>query len=124
MEPAVSRDLEQIQKRGFLQAIVDNNSTSYFIYKGSSMGYEYESLKRLASYLKVDLKIKLISGVEEGINALNRGEGDVLAFPLTITTDRKRFLSYTDPHYNTHQVLVQKKPANWRLQHLFCWRKN
>ena len=122
-EPTVSRDLAQIQKRGFLQAIVDNNSTSYFIYKGSSMGYEYELLKRLAAYLKVDLKIKLISGVEEGINALNNGEGDVLAFPLTITTDRKQFLSFTDPHYNTHQVLVQKKPANWRLQPPFLVEK-
>lgn len=80
------------------------------------MGYEYELLKRLAGYLKVDLKIKVISGVEEGINALNTGEGDVLAFPLTITTTRKEYLSFTDTHYNTYQVLVQKKPPNWRLQ--------
>lgn len=114
--PAVSLDLDQIQKRGYLLAIVDNNSTSYFIYKGTSMGYEYELLKRLASYLKVSLKVKLISGIEEGMDALNKGEGDVLAFPLTITTDRKEIVSFTDPHFSTHQVLVQKKPANWRLQ--------
>ncbi len=122
-EPTVSLDLDQIQKRGYLQAIVDNNSTSYFIYKGSSMGYEYELLKRLADYLKVDLKIKVISGVEEGINALNTGAGDVLAFPLTVTTDRKQYLSFTDTHYTTHQVLVQKKPANWRLQPPFLTEK-
>ena len=122
-EPAVYIDLAQIQKRGFLRAIVDNNSTSYFIYKGSSMGFEYELLKRLAAYLKVSLKIKVISGIEEGVNALNTGEGDVLAFPLTITTDRKQYLSFTDSHYNTHQVLVQKKPANWRLQPPFLVEK-
>ncbi len=115
-KPTLELDLKAIQERGFLRAIVDNNSISYFIYKGSPMGYEYELLKRLASYLKVDLKIKVISGVEEGINALNTGEGDVLAFPLTITTDRLAYLSFTDPHYNTFQVLVQKKPANWRMQ--------
>ena len=86
-EPTVSLDIEQIQKRGYLRAILDNNSTSFFIYKGTSMGYEYELLKRLADYLKVELKIKVISGVEEGINALNTGEGDVLAVPLTITTN-------------------------------------
>src|SRR5882762_114436 len=45
-EAKVAIDLNAIQKRGYLQAIVDNNSISYFIYKGTSMGYEYELLKR------------------------------------------------------------------------------
>src|SRR5260221_3093293 len=93
-EPKVTIDLEAIQKRGYLQAIVDNNSVSYFIYKGTSMGYEYELLKRLSEYLRVDLKIKVMSGIEEGINALNIGEGDVLAFPLTITTDRLKYMTF------------------------------
>ena len=115
-EPKVKVDLEAIQKRGYLQAIVDNNSISYFIYKGTSMGYEYDLLKRLAEYLKVDLKIKVISGIEEGINALNIGDGDVLAFPLTITTDRMQYLAFTNSHFNTYQVLIQKKPPNWRMQ--------
>ena len=115
-EARVTVDLGAIQKRGYLQAIVDNNSVSYFIYKGTSMGYEYELLKRLADYLKVDLRIKVMSGIEEGINALNIGEGDVLAFPLTITTDRLKYMTFTNSLFNTYQVLVQKKPANWRMQ--------
>lgn len=114
--PTVSLDLPGIKKRGYLQAIIDNNSVSYFIYKGATMGYEYELLTRLADYLKVDLKIKVISGIEEAIHALNTGEGDVLAFPLTVTSDRTNYLSFTHAHYTTHQVLVQKKPANWRMQ--------
>jgi membrane-bound lytic murein transglycosylase F len=115
-DPLVSIDIPEIQKRGYLRAIVDNNSVSYFIYRGTSMGYDYELLKRLASFLKVDLKLKIISGVEEGISALNKGEGDILAFPLTITTDRLEYLKFTDPQYTTYQVLVQKKPDNWRNQ--------
>ena len=115
-EATVATDLDEIQKRGYIRAIVDNNSTSYFIYKGSSMGYEYDLLKNVADYLKVDLKITVISGIEEAIDALNKGEGDILAFPLTITSDRKEYLAFTDPQYTTHQVLVQKKPHNWRLQ--------
>jgi membrane-bound lytic murein transglycosylase F len=115
-EPEVERDLAAIQKRGYLEAIIDNNSISYFIYRGTPLGYEYELLQYLCKSLKVKLKIKVISGIDEAINQLNKGGGDVLAFPLTITKERTNYLSFTQAHYNTYQVLVQKKPANWRLQ--------
>lgn len=114
-EPQVNVDLEAIRKRGSLVALLDNNSISYFIYKGQTMGYEYELLKRLCTHLKVDLKVKLVSGIEQAIDLLNKGEGDVLAFPLTVTLERKQYLTFTNPHFDTHQVLVQKKPANWRM---------
>jgi len=113
-EAEVQLDLAQIRERGFLQAIVDNNSISYFIYRGQPMGYEYELLQSLTRHLKVKLKIKVISGIEQSIDLLNRGEGDLLAFPLTMTQDRTEYISFTDAQFNTCQVLVQKKPANWR----------
>lgn len=115
-EPIVQVDLATIKKRGYLQVILDNNSISYFIYKGRTMGYEYELLRRLSKSLNVELKIKLVSGIEQAIDMLNRGEGDILAFPLTITQERTHYVSFTNSHFNTHQVLVQKKPANWRMQ--------
>jgi membrane-bound lytic murein transglycosylase F len=115
-EPRVTIDLEDIRKRGYIEALVDNTSVSYFIYKGGPMGYEYELLKRLADYLKVDLKIKIISGIEEAFDLLNKGQGDILAFPLTVTTDRQHYAAFTNTFFNTWQVLVQKKPANWRMQ--------
>lgn len=115
-EPEVELDLDAIRERGYLTAVVDNTSISYFIYKGRTMGFEYELLKRLTDYLKVSLKIKLVAGIEQAIDLLNTGEGDILAFPLTITEERKEYLSFTNPHFTTRQVLVQKKPANWRMQ--------
>jgi membrane-bound lytic murein transglycosylase F len=113
-DPKVEIDLEAIRKRGYINVLVDNNSISYFIYKGQPMGYEYELLNNLAKELDVDLKIKVTSGVERAIDQLNTGEGDLLAFPLTITKDRTRYVTFTKPHFNTYQVLVQRKPDNWR----------
>lgn len=115
-EPEVEIDLEAIQQRGYLVALIDNTSVSYFIYKGRPMGFEYELARRFADYLKVSLKIKLVTGIEQAIDMLNKGEGDVLALPLTITEERKQFFSFTNPQFKTTQVLVQKKPANWRMQ--------
>src|SRR5262249_6209248 len=112
--PQVVHDLNDIKRKGVLNALVDNNSVSYFIYRGQPVGYEYELLTRFADHLGVELKIKIISGVEEAIDMLNKGEGDVIAFPLTITQERQKYMAFSDAHFNTSQVLVQKKPDNWR----------
>lgn len=112
--PKVRMDLKEIRERGFLQAIVDNNSISYFIYRGQPMGYEYELLQSLSKFLELELKIRVISGIEKSVNLLNRGEGDVIAFPLTITKERTGYLAFTDAQFSTSQVLVQRKPPNWR----------
>jgi membrane-bound lytic murein transglycosylase F len=112
-QPLIEFDLDQIRERGYINALVDNNSVSYFIYKGRAMGYEYELLERFAKSLKLELKIKVITGIEEAFNLLNKGEGDIIAFPLTITKERRDYVAFTKPHFTTNQVLVQRKPANW-----------
>lgn len=113
-QSVVELDLKAIRQRGYINALVDNNSISYFIYKGKPMGYEYELLQLLANELNVGLKIKVTSGVEHAMEQLNRGEGDILAFPLTINKQRKQWVSFTRVQFNTYQVLVQRKPDNWR----------
>ncbi len=108
--PAVAIDLEAIKERGYLNALVDNNSVSYFIFRGEPMGYEYELLHQFAEDIGVEMRIKIISGVEESIDLLNKGEGDVIAFPLTITEERSNYVTFSKPLFSTAQVLVQRKP--------------
>jgi membrane-bound lytic murein transglycosylase F len=113
-QPQVSIDLAEIRERGYINALVDNNSFSYLIYRGRSMGYEYELLKNLASHLQIELRIHVTSGVERAIEQLNEGTGDLLAFPLTITKERRELVDFSDPQFESYQVLVQRKPDNWR----------
>src|SRR5215204_1164687 len=102
-EPQVEIDLDAIVKRGYINVLVDNNSISYFIYKGHPMGYEYELLKLLADHLKVGLKIKVTSGIDRAIEQLNNGEGDIIAFPLAISKTLKTSVAFTYPHFNAYQ---------------------
>ena len=44
-ERPAARDWAQIKRRDTLTALISYNSTTYFIYKGEPMGYEYELLK-------------------------------------------------------------------------------
>lgn len=112
-QPVVEFDLSEVRSRGYLNALVDNNSISYFYYKGGPMGYEYELLRRFCDRLNVDLRIKVITSIEEAIQLLNNGTGDVIAFPLTVTAERTQRVAFTDTHFNTSQVLVQRKPKDW-----------
>ena len=118
MEEPVELDLKEIKERGRLIAIVDNSSTSYFIYKGQPMGYEYELLSRLADDLGVDLEIVITSDIEEAFAKLNKGEGDIIAHNLTVTKERQEFIDFTLHHNEVRQVLVQRKPENWRKMKL------
>jgi membrane-bound lytic murein transglycosylase F len=110
----VNFDLDKIKKRGYLTAIVENSSTGYFIYKGQPMGYEYDLLNLLAKYLNVRLDIKLTTNINEAFRMLNNGEGDIIAYSLTITKKRKSIVSFTKSHFNTRQMLVQRKPIGWQ----------
>ncbi len=112
--PAHLPDLPEIKQRGYLIALVDNNSYSYFIYRGRPLGFEYELLHHLARHLGVELHLKLGSGIDQGIEKLNRGEIDLLAYPLTITLDRTHLVQFVTPLFESQQVLVQRKPENWR----------
>ncbi len=112
--PILERDLAQIQADGKLRAIMIYSSTTYFLYRGEAMGYEYELLKRLADDLGLELEIVLAHNIDEVFDLLNKGEGDIIAYGLTITEARKELIHFTDYLYTTHQALVQKKPRNWR----------
>lgn len=110
----VSKDLEAIKEDGVLHAITIYNSTSYFLYKGVPMGFEYELLSRLAKNLGLKLKITIAEDIDDLFDMLNNGKGDLIAYGLTITEPRKKLVSFTENHYVTHQALVQRMPDNWR----------
>ncbi len=108
--PPVSFDLDKIKKRGSLVAIIDNSSTSYFLYRGQPMGYEYELLSLLAKELDVRLELLITTDVEDAMIKLNLGQGDLIAHSLPITAKRKAHVAFTEHHNEVQQVLVQRKP--------------
>src|SRR5712671_5797882 len=60
VEP-ISRDLAQIRERGSLVVLAPYNSTTYFIYQGQPLGYEYELLQAFAKDLGVTLTMVVVT---------------------------------------------------------------
>lgn len=110
----VDRDLKQIKKDGKLKALIAYSATSYFLYRGQPMGYEYELLRRLADHLEVELELKVTKNLDEMLAELKNGTVDIVAHALAITAERKIEVAFSDYLYITEQMLVQRKPANWR----------
>jgi membrane-bound lytic murein transglycosylase F len=101
-------DLEDIKKRGTLRAVVDNSSTSYYIYRGRRMGYEYEMLRNFANRLRVQLQLVVTDDIQEAFRFLNEGTADIIAMNLEVSEERKKFASFTQATNSISTVLVQR----------------
>lgn len=112
--PLVHRNLEAIKKDGKLRALTTYSATSYFLYRGAPMGFEYELLERFAKYLDVELEIIVTNNIDSMLYELQSGDIDIVAHGLTITSGRKENVTFTDYLYLVNQVLVQRKPTSWR----------
>jgi membrane-bound lytic murein transglycosylase F len=101
-------DLMKIRKSGILKAVVDYNSTDYFVYRGKPMGFKYELLKELSKELGVKLEISVINNLSETFQGVKNGRFDVVAKSLTVTKERSKLIDFTVPILQTRQVLVQR----------------
>lgn len=114
VENSVDRDLDDIREDGVLKVLIIYSSTSYFLYKGQPMGFEYELLNRLAEHLELELELVISTDLDTEFAVLNRGDVDLIGHGMTVTNQRKWEVDFTEYLYLTRQVLVQKKPDNYR----------
>ena len=107
------RDLADIRKDGKLRALIAYSGTSYFLYRGQPMGYEYEMLQKMAEHFNLTLELQVARDLDQMLEELQEGNIDIVAHGLAITKERQKIASFTDYLYLTQQVLVQRKPDNW-----------
>ncbi len=105
-------DLPAIRQRGELVALTLYSSTSYFNYRGEPMGFQYELCRQFADSLGVTLKVKVANSPEELIRKLQQGEGDLIAYNLNVTNERKDSILFCGEENLSHQVLVQRAGRN------------
>jgi membrane-bound lytic murein transglycosylase F len=110
VEP-VKRDLAEIKERGWLVVLAPYNSTTYFLYRGEPLGYEYELLQTFAKEHGVGLKMIVVTDPKSLFPLLNSGEGDIAADRLIPTEEDKQNVSFTHELYRTEPALVQQAEA-------------
>ncbi len=108
----IHQDLQQIIEDGELVALTISSSASYFNYRETPMGFQYELAKQFANSLGVELKIKVVNSEVELVRALLDGDGDIITYNLSVTNTSKDSLIYCGEENISHQVLVQRNGKN------------
>ena len=78
-----SADLAEVKKRGVLRILTRNNSSSYFITRGTQRGFDYELAEAFAREL--DVRVAVVVPPRRGtlIGELLAGRGDLIAAGMT-----------------------------------------
>lgn len=81
--------------------------TSFFLYKGDSLGYDYELVKQLASDKRMKIDITTAPSMTRMLEMLDSGLIDIVAYEVPITSEYKNRVIPCGYENITTQVLVQ-----------------
>ena len=101
-------DLPQVVQRDTLVVLSPFNSTSYFIYRGEAMGFEYDLLRAFAASRGLALRVHVVYDPDSLFHLLESGAGDVVAGRLMIPPRTEWRVAFTKPLYETPPVVVQR----------------
>jgi membrane-bound lytic murein transglycosylase F len=115
MDKPYAADLDQVKARGVLRVLTRNTATTYFLYRGEQLGFEYELMREFAKSLDVRLEVVVAPDRESIGPYLAGGRADVAAAGLTITEARKQSFAFTAPYAHVSELLVV--PATDKTTH-------
>lgn len=110
-------DFHQIREEGKIKVLLYPSSTTYFVYKGEQMGYEYELLRDFADANHLEIDLRLAANETRMREMLESGEGDLIACNLPVTIKGKETLLYCGKRVLSEQVLVQRSDVKDSILH-------
>ena len=104
----IDLDGMHIQLPDTLRVGMLNSPTTYFDYRGTPMGYDYELIDRFSKFYGLQFKVVVGGTISEMIQWLNEGKIDILASPVPVTSEFRDRAILCGPRNVSSQVLVQK----------------
>lgn len=103
-------EVSRIKKNGVLRVGCDATyfPIEYLDEKGKVVGLGPDLAAEIAKALKVPLEMKNISW-EKVFTELDEGKIDMIISSVTITTERKKVMSFSKPYFSSGQVIVVSK---------------
>jgi len=86
--------------------------SSYFIYRETPMGYDYDLVKRLAEDKKMVLDLHVAPNLNAMVEMLDSGKVDLIAYEVPVTSEYRNHILPCGIESITHQVLVQPKTSD------------
>jgi membrane-bound lytic murein transglycosylase MltF len=116
-------DLDGMEKRRVVRALVVYSQTYYFVDKGTQRGASFEALTQFEKELNQKLKTKNLRIIvafipvrrDDLIPALLDGRGDIAASGITITAARDKLIDFSDPIVQSINEIVVSGPTSPKL---------
>ncbi|MFC6978977.1 transporter substrate-binding domain-containing protein [Microbulbifer taiwanensis] len=114
-------DWKEIKKSGLIRFLTYNGPTTYFLWKGVLMGFDYDLAKAFADKHKLQLQVIVVPYDESLIDWLKAGRGDFAGASTTITDVRKeQGITFTSSYMETPEQVISnnKRPPIEKVQDL------
>ncbi len=103
-----SHTLKRIEITRRVRLITDNSANTYYIYRDTPMGFEYDMAKEFAKFLHARLVVE-VPGWNDMFSYLEENRGDFIAAGLTITEQREKKVDFSRPYMTIQQHLIHHK---------------
>lgn len=99
-------DFSELVDRGYLNAIVEHNSMSFFVHNGRLMGLQYDLLNYISKRWNLKINQIVVNDLSEALPLVAFDTIDILTSEITILPNRYPCLEFSIPLYKTKMVLV------------------
>ncbi len=107
---AFSGDLTEIKKRKVLRVLTRNSASTYFLWRGELLGFEYELARHFADKHHLRLEVVVPPSRDLLIPWLKQGKGDIVAAAMTISEKRlAQGVSFSRPYHTVSEILVTRR---------------
>lgn len=103
------RDFKEIKKSGIIRIATEYNTIGYFVSGDTISGFQYELSKLLEKRFGIHVETTPVMSLEESMKGLSEQKFDIVARPITITTELRGQYLFTQPILLNKQVLVQRQ---------------
>lgn len=106
-------DVQYVEnKSNTLNILLFCHSSDYFLYRGTTVGFQYELLNIMCDSLHKDVKFTFTSDPEEVRSHFFTSDFDIIAFDVEPDQPNRDKLCFSEPHSTAHPVLMQHRKAS------------
>ena len=101
------RDWDRIMATGRLRMLTVNQPTTYYLWRGELLGFEYELVQAFATANDLELEVVVASDFGQLFEWLGAGRGDLVAASLVRTEEREAMgMRFTRPYLLVRETFV------------------
>lgn len=106
-KPSGSGDASNFQVPDTMKVVTLYGPASYFIYRDTTLGYDYEMIEALAHAHNFAVDWVVADSLEEAISMVNDGEAELIASGVPVTGKYRKIVRLCGPKNMVEHVLVQ-----------------